>query len=94
MHGHYPFRGEQLMGKEIKSLNRGGETVKMADTEPRFSHCQWLYGEGRHRRFCGNSVRPGEAWCRLHWERVYIPEALRKKTVEKLDKSLAKQEAK
>lgn len=28
--------------------------------------CQWLYGEGKDRNFCGEEVQPGSSYCAKH----------------------------
>ena len=53
-----------------------------------FDHCQWLYGDGRNREFCGDVVEPGRLWCRRHMEIVCIAASQRKKAEEKLEKKL------
>lgn len=48
-----------------------------------FAHCQWLYGEGRNRKFCRNPVEPGRDWCRRHMVKVYLPASQHQKALER-----------
>ena len=66
----------------------------MADEEPRFNHCQWLYGEGHDRKFCRNPAERGQSWCSQHMEKVFVSASFRQKAVDKLYKKLKEHETK
>ena len=76
-----------------KHVQPRSDVVKMADKEPCFSHCQWIYGEGSDREFCRNSAEQGMPWCRQHMVKVYVPASQRQKTLDKLEKQLEMQKA-
>ena len=67
--------------------------VKMANKEPRFSHCQWIYGEEGTRDFCRNPAEQGMSWCRQHMVKVYLPAPQRQKAMEKLEEKLEMKKA-
>jgi hypothetical protein len=60
-----------VWGQEWMVRHNNPPIIKLHDSDPKFHHCQWLYGEVRDRKFCQNFVEHGEVWCRYHHEKVY-----------------------
>ncbi len=71
------------MGKKHNSPN-----LKLSAIKPKFRHCQWLYGDGRDRKFCCEAVGRGEVWCEKHGKQIYASAAVKIKFGKILEKQV------
>ena len=63
-------------------------SLRLSDGELAIRHCQWLYGDGRNRKFCRKPLVPGEVWCEKHGKRIYASAAVKKKFEKILEKQM------
>ena len=86
-------RMTRSMEDDIKHTLSRRSIIKLMDEAPRYSHCKWIYGEGRNREFCRNPVMNGMSWCSKHTEEVFQPTALRRRALKDQERKMVKQRA-